>query len=385
MSEFKNQKGREYWRSLSQLALLPDHNQDQPEQYYNNDKDDNANSFSRRNFLTLMGASIALAGIAGCRRPIEKIIPYVSQPEEIIPGVPNYYATTMPFGNSSYGLIVECHEGRPTKIEGNPEHPSTLGASNILIQASILGLYDPDRSKSVMLNGREKSIEDFYAFWSKLYSTHSSNKGKGLAVLAESFTSPTLARYKRKFKKQFPKASWITYEPISNENIFRAVKNISNRSLRPIYQFNKADVILSLDSDFLQTESENIKSAKQFALGRDIDSNNGAMNRLYVVESAYTVTGGMADHRLRIANKQIGEFLIALAEELKNRGLKLNGLKSGKNHAFDKKWLSALAEDLIKAQGKCLIAVGNRQPVGVHELALVINHDSWEFWKNNKV
>lgn len=259
-----------------------------------------------------MGASIALAGIAGCRRPIEKIIPYVSQPEEIIPGVPNYYATTMPFGNSSYGLVVECHEGRPTKIEGNPEHPSTLGASNILIQASILGLYDPDRSKSVMHNGREKSFEDFYAFWSELYSTYSSNRGKGLAVLSESFSSPTLARYKKEFAKNFPDAIWSTYEPISDENILRAAKNVSGKSLRPIYHYDKADVILSLDSDFLQTESENLTAARGFAEGRNINNNNGSMNRLYAVESSYTVTGAMADHRMRLSNYQIGEFLRAL-------------------------------------------------------------------------
>jgi molybdopterin-containing oxidoreductase family iron-sulfur binding subunit len=318
----KKDKARKYWQSLDQLKDSPEYRKYLLERY----RDQTDNSFSRRSFLSLMGASLALAGLAGCRRPVEKIVPYVSQPEEIVPGVPNYYATSMPFGNSAYGLIVECHEGRPTKIEGNPDHPSTRGSADILLLGSILGLYDPDRSRTVKQNGKDKEYEDFVTFWSGLYEEFSKNRGKGLAVLSESFSSPTLARLKNDFTKKFPRAHWATYEPISDENIYKAVKNMTGESLRPIYHYDKADVILSLDSDFLQTESESISAARGFAEKRNIAKNGGAMNRLYVVESAYSVTGSMADHRMRVPSNKIGQLIMDLAIPLitkgKNRDLK---------------------------------------------------------------
>lgn len=159
---------------------------------------------SRRSFMSIMGASMALAGLAGCRRPVEKIIPYVVPPENIVPGVPEYYATTMPFGMSAYGLIVETHEGRPTKIEGNPDHPSTKGMSNAYMQASLLDLYDPDRAKKPMHKGVEKEWHDFVEYWQKLYPKYIESQGKGLAIISESFSSPTLGRLYREFKQKFP-------------------------------------------------------------------------------------------------------------------------------------------------------------------------------------
>ncbi|MCP4633713.1 MAG: TAT-variant-translocated molybdopterin oxidoreductase, partial [candidate division Zixibacteria bacterium] len=151
---------KKYWLSVDQLKDSEKY-KETLEEFYSRYKSSSLNYFSRRNFLTLMGATVAMATLTGCRRPIDKIVPYVSQPESIIPGVPEYFATSMPVGNSSYGLIVECHEGRPTKIEGNPVHPSTRGSSNAQIQASILGLYDPDRSKHVMHNGVQESHDSF--------------------------------------------------------------------------------------------------------------------------------------------------------------------------------------------------------------------------------
>src|SRR4029453_5210179 len=148
---------------------------------------------TRRDMMMLLGASLSLAGLSGCiRRPVEEIVPYVTAPEEIVPGIPRYYATTMPFRRSGYGLIVESHEGRPTKIEGNPSHPSTLGASSSLVQASVLGLYDPDRSQTVRLKGEPKSWSGFVTAWGALSEAHASDGGAGLAILSESFTSPTL-------------------------------------------------------------------------------------------------------------------------------------------------------------------------------------------------
>jgi len=364
-----SKKNRKYWQSLEQLSDSPEYRRYLLQRY----KEQTDNSFSRRGFLSLMGASLALAGLAGCRRPVEKIVPYVSQPEEIIPGVPNYYATSMPFGNSAYGLIVECHEGRPTKIEGNPAHPSSQGSADILILGSILGLYDPDRSRNVRQNGGEKEYDDFVTFWKELYEEFSENRGEGLAVLSESFSSPTLARLKDEFGKKFPEAYWATYEPISDENNYKAIKNLTGEDLRPIYHYDKADVVLSLDSDFLQTESENISAARGFAERRNLTGNGNNMNRLYVVESSYSVTGSMADHRLRVPSNKIGRLIMDLAIPLitkgKNRDLKAMNISP----EFDNTWLSALALDLTDPNKKSIIIVGRNQPIWAYELALRIN------------
>ncbi len=186
MKKYGKMSGRKHWRSLTQL--------NEPEKYKKNNRNEftdglaeSSGSLARRSFLGLMGASMALAGLAGCRRPAEKIIPYVNPPEEITPGIPDYYATTMPFGTSAYGMVVECHEGRPTKIEGNPLHPSSLGAANAFMQASILGLYDPDRSRRVRHVSKEKTGNDFVIFWQGMRTEYLQNGGEGLAVLSESF------------------------------------------------------------------------------------------------------------------------------------------------------------------------------------------------------
>jgi MoCo/4Fe-4S cofactor protein with predicted Tat translocation signal len=367
MSGKSNKNERGYWRSLGELADSPEYRRHILERY----KQETDNSFNRRDFLSLMGASLAMAGLACCRKPVEKIVPYVRQPEEIIPGVPNYYATAMPFGDTAYGLIVECHEGRPTKIEGNPDHPSSHGATDILILSSILGLYDPDRSENVKYMGENKTYDDFVKFWIKQYADFEAKNGEGLAVLSESFSSPTLARLKEIFHEIFPSAQWATYEPVSDENIYKAIKNVTGEDLRPVYQFDKADVILSLESDFLQTESENLRAARGFAERRNITKNGDTMNRLYVVESAYSITGSVADHRMRLANAQIGEFLLALAEQLNIFVSESINIPSSVN--LDKNWISAAADDLRKAMGRCIIIAGRNQPVWVHELVFALN------------
>jgi molybdopterin-containing oxidoreductase family iron-sulfur binding subunit len=331
---------------------------------------------TRRSFMSVMGASMALAGLAGCRRPVEKIIPYVIPPEQVIPGIPEYYATTMPFGMSAYGLIVESHEGRPTKVEGNPDHPSTRGMSNALTQASILNLYDPDRSQNPLKNGVEVDWSSFVEFWQTLYPKYIVNQGAGLAILSESLSSPTMGRLKREFTLKFPKARWVAYDPISDENIFAGIKLVSGRDLRPVYDYEKAAVILALDSDFMYSESENITAAKGFADGRRIEDEHGSMNRLYAVESVYSITGGMADHRLELRSSQIGAFTTAIAIELKNRGLEIkfgDWLRQYENHNFDRKWLSALADDLLANRGKGIIVAGRRQPAIVHALVYALN------------
>ncbi len=311
--------GKDYWRSLDQLADTPEFNKFL-EREFPEDAAEIKGGLSRRKFLAIMGASMAFAGLAGCRKPVEKIMPYVKAPENIIPGVPQYFATTMPFGLSAYGLVVESHEGRPTKIEGNAKHPATKGKSNSMIQASILGLYDPDRSQHVRENGATKNWPAFTAFWGEQYAKLLGSKGKGMAVLSESFSSPALFRLYKEFRQKFTQASWHTYEAISDENIFNGIKLASGKDYRPIYNYEKAKVIVSLDADFLQTESENITANAGFAAGRRVKSENDSMNRLYVIESNFSLTGGMADHRMRLQSRKIPIFVITLAKELQRQG-----------------------------------------------------------------
>ena len=207
---------RTYWRSLAELEDRPEFRAALEREFLEEGPSELPDGITRREMMTLLGASLSLAGgLTGCRRPVEEIVPYVTAPEEILPGVPLHYATTLPFRRSAYGLIVESHEGRPTKIEGNPSHPSTLGASNALIQASVLGLYDPDRSQSVTKQGAQKSWSDFVTAWGQLSQAHASEGGAGLAVLSESFASPTLARLAGELRERYPRLQWATCDAVS--------------------------------------------------------------------------------------------------------------------------------------------------------------------------
>ncbi len=332
---------------------------------------------SRRGMLKLMAASVSLAGLTACRRPLETIVPYVTPPEQLLPGVSRYYSTTMPLGLSAYGLVVESHEGRPIKIEGNPRHPSTLGASSALIQAAILGLYDPDRSQSVQLAGVPKVWTDFVAAWQALEQTHLEDQGAGLALLSESFSSPTLARLKSSFLLRFPRAQWVTYEPTGAENVFDGLELAAGQAYQPAYRFERAKVIFSLDADFLLTDTENVAHARGFAAGRSIQSKDDSMNRLYVAESAFSLTGANADHRLRIQSGRIGGLLVAVAAELKRLGLDVSipgadapdsGLPD-----VDPKWIQVVAKDLLANRGEGIIVAGDQQPAAVHAAVFALN------------
>jgi len=364
--------GKQYWRSLDQLADTPEFRQ-LVEREFPEGASELDDKFSRRKFLSLMGASIALAGLAGCRRPVEKIIPFVTALENNIPGVPKYYATTMPFGLESIGLMVENHEGRPTKLEGNKLHPASLGASTANIQAAILNLYDPDRSKAVRFNGSTRSWNDFVSAWKLQYAELKESNGEGFAILSESFASPTLARLKTILKTSFPKMTWVTYDPVSDENIFKGIENVAGKSLQPVYDFSSAKVILSLDNDFLSQESQSISNTKGFSAGRKVKSEKDDMNRLYVVENNFSITGSMADHRVKISSGQIPRFLAALAYELQQQDLILPGVKSKVSNNFDQDLIKALAKDLIKHKGESLVVAGRRQPEAVHGIVLAIN------------
>src|SRR5262245_47014893 len=328
--------------------------------------------------MMLVGASLSLSGLAACRRPVEEIVPYVAPPEEVVPGIPRYYATTMPFGRSAYGLIVESHEGRPTKIEGNPSHPSTLGASSSRVQASVLNLYDPDRSQSITLKGARKSWADFVTALGELSKAHAADGGAGLAVLSESFSSPTLARLASELRARYPKSQWATYDAVSDENRLAGLRQATGRDVDLMLRLDRASVMLCLDADPLLTDPEMIRHARGFAAGRRAGASGGApsagsgqaMNRLYVVEGVYSLTGAMADHRLRLESRQIAPLLAALAARL---AAPAAGAAGANVPGVDARWIDALAKDLQANRGKGLIVAGERQPAAVHAAVYALN------------
>jgi molybdopterin-containing oxidoreductase family iron-sulfur binding subunit len=359
-----------YWRSLGELEERPE-SRAFLEREFPEGASELPEGVTRRDMMMLLGASLSLAGLAGCRRPAEEIVPYAAAPEDIVPGIPRYYATTMPFRRSAYGVIVESHEGRPTKIEGNPSHPSTLGASSSRVQASVLGLYDPDRSQSLALKGARKSWSDFVMAWGQMAEAHAKDGGAGLAVLSESFASPTQARMASELRARYPRLQWATYDAVSDENRLAGLRRATGRDLDLVLRFDRASVVLALDADPLLTDPEMIRHARGFAAGRRAGASGGEMNRLYAVEGVYSLTGAMADHRLRLESRQIAPFLAALAARMAPEAgaAGLPGAAAG----VDPRWLDALAKDLLANRGKGLIVAGERQPAAVHAAVCALN------------
>jgi molybdopterin-containing oxidoreductase family iron-sulfur binding subunit len=360
---------RDYWRSLraqkDDPAFLEIAGREFPE-----GASEPPEGITRRDLMTLLGASLSLAGLAGCRRPLQHIVPYVDPPEQVIPGVPRHYATTMPFGRSAYGLVVESHEGHPTKIEGNPRHPSSLGASSVRTQAAILNLYDPDRGQVVKQRGEAKAWADFVTAWTALDKDLAPAGGEGLAVVSPSFASPTLARLKNVFLSRFPRARWATYEAWSDENLLEGIRMATGRLLEPELRTDKAKILLALDADLFLLDPESIRNARGYAAGRALGSAGGEMNRLYAVEAAYSMTGLMADHRLRLPSTAVARFVLALA-----RALGLGGTPAGGADLDEKgqRFLKAVASDLQKERGRGLVVAGLSQPPAVHAAVAAIN------------
>lgn len=358
---------KHYWRSLKELETTRHSDSEQIHP-------DTDNELSRRKFLSLMGASMAFAGLTACRRPVEKIIPYVVGQEDIIPGVPLYYASAIPFASNPVGVLVENHEGRPTKVDGNALHPASQGKADAYVQASILNLYDPDRTQQPLQDGKPSDYSTFLASWKKRLTALQKGKGN-VAVIASEHASPTLRRLKKSFMAAMPDAVWATYEPVNDEQIRNGIEMATGMGALPDYHLRKAQVILSLDADFLQTERNAIRNANEFADGRRVKDEHDSMNRLYVAESSYSLTGAMADHRYKLQNNHIPAFTAALAIELEKLGIKVpgrNGIKSA-GFSFDKSFLKAVAVDLIHHKGAGVIMAGRRQPAHVHALVCAMN------------
>jgi molybdopterin-containing oxidoreductase family iron-sulfur binding subunit len=363
-----------HWVSLEHLADKPEVKALMEREFP--EGADKIDAPTRRTFLTLMSASFAMMGLTGCiRRPEEHIIPYQKLPEGMTLGIPQHYATTVSHRGEGLGVLVECHEGRPTKIEGNPEHPASLGGTMPQTQAMILELYDPDRVQQPHKDGKPATYDQVVGELTSKLDAAAQNGGARLRVLMESTTSPSAARLKTAFLQRFPKAKIHTYDSASAANVRAGTKIAFGDSLRPVYQLDRARVVLAVDSDFLYGEPASVVNTKAWSRTRKIQKQGDRMSRLYVVEPALSVTGMNADHRLRVPAGSIEDFLGAVAAELVKRGAPLNALASKvkANAAYDAKFIGWAVDELMKARGSGIVMVGSRQPPSAHALGWAIN------------
>ncbi|MBZ5603440.1 MAG: TAT-variant-translocated molybdopterin oxidoreductase [Acidobacteriia bacterium] len=322
---------------------------------------------SRRNVLKLMAASFGLAGLAACRRPVEHILPYAKGVEDLIPGQAYFYATVMPFAGQATGLLIETHDGRPTKVEGNPDHPTSLGAATAMQQATILSLYDPDRSARILQGTAVSDWTKFEAYRKAL----NLGDGSGLRFLSEAVISPSLMAVRADAMKKFPKAKWVEYEPVTRESKRAGNAIAFGQALDAHPKFDQAKVIVALDSDFLGLDWTSPYPTKMFAKGRRAESEADLekVNRLYAVEAQYSITGANADHRLRMKSAEVKQFAIDLAASL-GAVAGLNVVGGGDKRA---KFLAAMVKDLKAAGPEALVIAGPRQPGVVHALVAAIN------------
>ena len=368
--------GKKYWRSLGELADTENFrtwvHREFPE-----GASEMLDTASRRTLLKLMGASFGLAGLTACRRPEHNILPMSKGIEGYIPGKAYYYATAFSHAGAVTGLVVETHDGRPTKIEGNPDHPFSLGAANAFAQASVLDLYDPDRSTDVLQAGKKVKWDA----WTNAAKDVSAKlgQGEGLRFLSERVNSPSLEAVRAAALQKYPKAKWVEYEPMNDDQSLAATQIAFGEPMEPQYDFSKADVVLSLDSDFLGLDTATVLPIKQFSKRRRVSAEEDTMNRLYMVESQYSITGAMADHRKRMRTADIPEFAAQLANAV-----------SGLSVVGGDKWINVLAKELNAKKGKCLVVAGPRQDVHTHLVALQLNEllgnlgETVAFYKTNR-
>ena len=317
---------------------------------------------SRRDFMKIMGASMAMAGLTACRRPAEKILPHTRKPEEIIPGKPLYYATAMPFEGAVRALLVETHDGRPTKVEGNPDHPVSMGSTGVYEQASLLNLYDPDRSKTVRMDGADSNWNSFASFASGLPNS------SRVLVIASTTSSMTERRLRADLERKFASVDWVQYSPAGDHASLEGSQLAFGKALQPSYDFSEAAIIVSLDADFLGAGASNeVSNMRGYSDSRRVMTTDDSMSRLYVAESTFSTTGGMADHRLVAKSSRIAALASALAA-------KLGTASSGATlEAKEQAWVDAIASDLTENQGQSVVLAGRDQPAAVHAACALIN------------
>ena len=323
----------------------------------------------RRAFLKLMSASLALAGLAGCtREPQEKILPYVNAPEGQVAGEPRYYASANVVGGFALGVLVESNMGRPTKVEGNALHPASLGGTDVFAQASVLDLWDPDRSQSVTHGGVISTWEAFAATLQQRLRLLRQRQGDGLRILTGTVTSPTLAAQLRQWLVGWPKAQWHQYEPINRDNVLDGTRLAFGTPLDVRHRFDRANVVLSLDADFLGTGPARVRDARDFVDRHATHGATASSNRLYAIASTPSLTSAYADHALALRG---GDVAAAARRMAKHLGLAIadESTPAGLPDA----WLAACARDLASQRGASLVIAGDRQPAHVHALAHAMN------------
>jgi MoCo/4Fe-4S cofactor protein with predicted Tat translocation signal len=366
--------GIEYWRSLEQLSDSAAVRQLVDNEFPGYDPVQLVGS-SRRSFMKLMGASLALAGLTltGCRRwPKEEVIPYASNPKDRVPGIPERYATVMELGGIGIGLLVSCYDGRPIKIEGNPDHPFArtapgLGAADAFAQASVLEMYDPDRSRSPVDHTKGGNTRSTWDAFSKAVADYIPADGAGVAILSEATSSPSALEMKKLLLTKLAKAKWYEYEPISADNESLGAKLAFGKPLRPLLKLEKASVIVSLDADLLGLHPAHVRYAADWASGRR-SSDQGRMNRMYVAESCFSLTGTMADERLPLRPSRLNAVALALAAKLGVEPAAAEPLSGD-----EAKFVQLAAADLKTNAGKGVIAAAAHLPPELHALAYAMN------------
>ncbi|HEY0796733.1 MAG TPA: TAT-variant-translocated molybdopterin oxidoreductase [Acidisarcina sp.] len=361
--------GKKYWRSLDELEDTPGFHE-MLEREFPAQTSEWIDPVSRRGFMKLMGASLALAGLSGCtKQPDEPIFPYVRQPEDLILGKPVYFATAFPFSTGAVPLLVKTDAYRPIKVDGNPEHPVNRGSSDPITQGTLLDLYDPDRSQHVVYKGETSEWAAFQnALRAKLAGTKSAG-GAGIYILSSTVTSPTMAAQIKQAQAAYPAMKFVQYDPVNRDSSYTATKAAFGDYADPQYKLEGADVILSLDADFLSGIAQPgfHKLAGDYARRR---KNPGVdINRLYVVESTPTTTGMKAEHRLALRASDIGGFAAAIASAV--------GAGSGASGYSwtdaQQKFAAAVAKDLKASGGKAVAIPGEQQTAAVHAAAIAIN------------
>ncbi len=358
------QNGKEYWRSIEEHADSPEF-REFVSQEYPHEIEEWDNSLSRRNFVKVMGASLALAGLSGCViQPPEKIVPYVRPVEGMLPGKPLFLATAMSVGGVATGLLAKAFDGRPVKVEGNPDHPGSRGATDVLAQASLLGMYDPDRSQEILFRGAPKSWESFMSEFRVKIEENRADGGAGVRFLTETVSSPTLIDQFKKVNAELPNAKLVQYEPINSDNAMAGAKMAFGSPVNTVYKFDKAERILSLDADIFS--GYNVAYIKDFAKGRARTEEKKQISRLYSIETTVTLTGAKADHRIGVKPSQMAEIAKAVAKAVGVAG-------ATSTYTENAAWIAAMAKDLVEHKGKSLVVAGNNQPPIVHALAHAMN------------
>jgi len=359
-----SQNGKEYWRSVEEFVDAPEFKEFVTREYPAQAEEWDS-SLSRRNFVKVMGASLALAGLSGCvMQPPEKIVPYVHADPDLIPGKPLYFATGMTLGGVTTGLLAKSYDGRPIKVEGNPDHPGSQGATDVLAQASLLNMYDPDRSQEVTYRATPKTWPNFVTELRGKVNENRVDNGAGIRFLTETITSPTLIDQFKQLSAELPGARWHQYEPINNDNAIAGAKLAFGSPVHTIYKFDKADRVLSLDADIFS--DFNVGYIKDYSKKRQWSEENKDINRLYVVESSVSITGSKADHRLTVKPSEMPEIAKAIAAALGVGG----ATQANNNNAA---WINAMAKDLMAFKGRSVVVPGRGQSPVVHALAHAMN------------